>query len=314
MKLKSITLLILTLAVSLTVRAGSPQPITVAIFEFSSNVGNILHRDFTSLVTADLSADPHLILVERGVQLKSLLGEEELGLAGNINPDSAPSIGLLAGAKVLVTGRVMDLRRGDKKRNDVIITASVVGAETGRMYAHTVQGALTNLPALAEELSRKIAQTIVDQSTNFVVDAVKLHEQRLAQILGAISGKARPAVSVKIGEQVPGSGGAFRTAETELQLLLQKAGFVVVDEKSDRQPDILITGDAVATTNKKTGNLFSCEAALEIKAQERATGKIISVDGQEKIAVDIGEPSAAHKALQNATDDLAERLLPLLAQ
>jgi hypothetical protein len=310
MKLKIIAILAPLLMGGLTGYGEPPKPLTVAVFEFSSNSGSIVHRDFTALFTADLSTNSNLVLVERGTQLRSVLGEEALGLSGNISPESAASIGVLTGAKVLVTGRVLTTKNDPK----VTVVASIVGTETGRMFAQTAQGPRNNLASVAADLSQKIAQTIAGQSTNFTVDAATLHANRLREIIASIKGRARPAVSVRIDEQIQGNTGTFRTAETELELLLQKAGFAIVDEKSDRKPDVIINGDAVATSSKKTGNLCSGQASLEIKAQERTTGKILTVDSQEKIAVDIGEPMAARKALQNATDELAERLLPVLAQ
>ena len=64
----------------------------------------------TSLLTADLSADPRFNFVDRG-QLQQVLDEEALGASGIISQDSAAKIGQLTGAKVLVTGRVLLLRR-----------------------------------------------------------------------------------------------------------------------------------------------------------------------------------------------------------
>ena len=310
MKRKLIFFLTVLAAAGGAAWAGTEKPVTVAIFEFSSNAGNIIHRDLTALVTADLSTNANISLVERGTQLKSVLGEEAMGLSGNISPDSAASIGVLTGAKVLVTGRVLT----SKSPPMVRVIATVVGTETGREFAETAEGPRTNLIAVAADISGKIARVIAEQATNFTVDAATLHERRLDQIIEQIKGKQRPAVQVKIAEQLPSGNGSFRTAETELQLLFQKAGFAVVDEKSDQRPNIIITGDAVASANRSTGNLSSCRAALDIRAQERTTGKILAVDSQEDVAVDISEPSAARKAVQNATDDLAERLLPLLAQ
>ena len=63
--------------------SASEQPITVAIFDFTLNVGRVLPKDVTSLVTADLSADPRLSLVERA-QLTKALREQALGLRATL--------------------------------------------------------------------------------------------------------------------------------------------------------------------------------------------------------------------------------------
>lgn len=307
MKLKFTSTLILLFAAANAVFGQTQPQITVGILKFQSHFV-MLSKDVTSLVTGNLSSDPRLSFVERA-QLEKVLGEEALGASGIISPESAARIGQLTGAKVLVTGRVLLL-----KKTEVVILANIIGTETGRMFSQTEQGSRSNLVALTTDLSEKIAQIIVDQSTNFMASTATLREQRIAEIIGKIKDGKRPSVSIKVDEQVPGGSGAFQTTETELGLLLQKAGFAVVDEKSDVKPDIYLTGDAVAATTQKSGNFFSAHATLEIKAQERITGKILSFDRQENVAADIGEQMAARKALENATDDLAERLLPLLAK
>jgi hypothetical protein len=62
------------------------------------------------------------------------------------------------------------------------------------------------------------------------------------------------------------------------------------------------------------GNLISCKSRIEIKVSDVATGNIIAVDRQTSVGVDIAEQTAAKTALENATDILAERLLPKLAK
>jgi hypothetical protein len=307
MKLRLLPVLILLLSATPAAFAQTPKQITVGILKFQSHY-IMLGKDVSSLVAGTLSADSRFSFVERA-QLEKVLGEEALGASGVIRPESAARIGQLTGAKVLVTGRVLLL-----KKTEVVILANIIGTETGRMFSQTEQGSRSNLVAMTADLSAKIAQIIVDQSTNFMAGAATLRELRISEILGKIKGGRRPSVSIKIDEQVPGGSGSFQTAETELGLLLQKSGFTIVDAKSDVKPDVYITGDAVAATTQKSGNFFSAHATLEIKAQERTTGKILSFDRQQNVAVDIGEQTAARKAIENATDDLAERLLPPLAQ
>jgi hypothetical protein len=307
--MKSKSVLTLALLFSATVIfAQTNKPITVGVLKLECHF-IMLGKDTTSLLTADLSSDPRFDFVDRG-QLQQVLDEEALGASGIISPDSAAKIGQLTGAKVLVGGRVL-LSRPD---NTVTILASIIGTENGRIFSETVEGPRTNLEAMTSDLSKKIALTITDQATNLLASATTEREEHISQIVAKIKGKKRPAISIKIDEHLPGGAGAFETTETELGVLLQKAGFTVVDEKSDAKPDVIISGEAVAATTAKNGSFFSSHATLEIKAQERTTGKIISFDRQENVAADIGEQMAARKALENATDELAERLLPLLAQ
>ena len=62
----------------------------------------------------------------------------------------------------------------------------------------------------------------------------------------------------------------------------------------------------------RRGNLISCKARVEVKAQNRADGKILAVDREAAVVVDITEQTAAKTALQNAAAELASRLAPKL--
>ena len=103
-------------------------------------------------------------------------------------------------------------------------------------------------------------------------------------------------------------------AQTELSLILQQCGFKLVDDNSDTKPDIEITGEAFSELGMRKGNLQSCRGRIEIKARNRLTGDIISVDRETCVAVDLAQLVAAKTALQNGAADLAERLLPKLAK
>ena len=61
-----------------------------------------------------------------------------------------------------------------------------------------------------------------------------------------------------------------------------------------------------------SGNLVSVKARLEIKAIDCATDKVIAVDRQVAVEIDITEQIAGKKALQKAAAEIAERLLPKL--
>ena len=104
------------------------------------------------------------------------------------------------------------------------------------------------------------------------------------------------------------------TVENELGHVLQKAGFVVVDEKSDRKPDMEIIGRITSGWSAKKGNLYPSHAIIEVKVLERSTGRILAFDRQEGAALDISRDAAAKLAQEKAADELAGRLLPLLAQ
>ena len=301
-------MLTLTLLVGAAAHAA-PKVFSVAVFDFESKDENVRDQGakIATLVNAGLSADPQIVTVERE-ELNKVAGEQELGLSGTVSQDSAAKVGQLTGAKVLVTGRVF------KADNDLIIVAKIIGVETSRVYGEIVKGnASASIADLSEELAKKISKTVSEKGDTLTVD-VASREERLKKIIDSMKGDKRPTVSVKINERHFGAAVIDPAAETELSFILQKAGFTLVDDKSDKKPDVEITGEAFSAFGMRKGNLISCRSRIELKAQERRDGKILLVDRQTSVAVDIAEQSAAKSALENAADELAERLLRKLAE
>jgi len=284
--------------------AATSEVLPVAVFDFESKDEGMrdLGPKVAALINANLSADPKLVTVERA-ELEKVLGEQELGLSGTVRPESAAKVGQLTGAKVLVTGRVF---KADK---ELIIVCKVIGTETSRVYAEMVKGtASTPLTDLAAELARKIVAT-VDQKGDTLVAKVEDREERAARIKKALPDKALPTVSVKIAERHFGRPVIDPAAETELGLILKQCGFTLVAQGSDKAADVEITGEAFSALGLQKGNLISCKARVELKALKK-NGDVLAVDRQTSVAVDIAEQTAAKTALQHATAELAERIIP----
>jgi hypothetical protein len=288
-------------------RAQTTNLLTVAVFDFESKDEAVrdLGPKVSALINARLSAEPQLITVERA-ELEKVLGEQELGLSGTVSADSAAKVGNLTGAKVLVTGRVFQID------NDLTLVAKIIGAETSRVYGEVVDGKRgADLSELAAQLAKKIAADVTDKGDTLVAKVVT-REQRIEGLLKSLKEGPRPSVSINLPERHFGVAVIDPAAETELASILQKAGFTIVDSKSDKKPDIEITGQAFSAYGARKGNLISCRSRIEVKAQERLGGKILAQDSQTSVAVDIAEQTAAKTALQNAADELAERLAPKL--
>ena len=62
----------------------------------------------------------------------------------------------------------------------------------------------------------------------------------------------------------------------------------------------------------RKGNLVSSRARVEIKAVDRATGKVILVSRANAVAVDISPEMAGKAAIAKAAAELTEQLVPLM--
>ena len=187
----------------------------------------------------------------------------------------------MTGAKVLISGRAMKLR------GELVLVADLIGTETSRVYSEKVQGPATDLLGLTSNLCRQVSQTIAAQSTNFMGTMAHSRQNLIDDIVEQTKGKQRPTVSVEIKENVAGEPGPHRTAQGELTMIFQRAGFEVLGEKADMRPQVLVTGTAIADGTGKAGNLFSFRAVLEIQAQERKTDKVLFSDRQRASVSDI---------------------------
>jgi TolB-like protein len=291
----------------LLVQAAPPGALTVAVYDFKGDgPAASWGSKVTTLVTASLSAAPNVVLLERK-ELSAELNEQAFGVSGLVSADAAAKIGQITGAKVLVSGQV--LKTGD---NHLVIVATVIGTETGRLFADQVEGGGDDLMDLTTQLSQKIAQTIGDQATNLVAAAILSNADRLDQLIKNLTGTNRPSVSVTM--LLPNHKAHSATAEAEFGNLLLKAGFPVVDGNSDRKPDVEITGVLDESAGANQGRLHSFEATIELKVQERENGTILSYDRAQGMATDTSKNGANRSAQVNAVDALAERVLPLLAK
>lgn len=297
-------LLPVAVALVLSLIAGAKPALTVAVFDFESPETRLKDTgaQLALLLNAELSQSDGIWLVERQ-QLATAVGEQELGASGMVDPASAARIGHLTGAKVLVLGRVFALGR------DTMITAKIIGSETGRVFGQTLKlEPDAKLDFAASSFAKKIA-TVINENAGVLVAAVDDPKQRVDALRAKLGDRKLPALCIAIPEQHLTQRVVDPAAQTEITRLLGQLGATVLSAESQEEPAVLIRGKAFSEAGLWRGNLVSCRARVEIEVVDTASGKILLADRQVDVGVDITESIAAKMALQNAGAALTERIL-----
>lgn len=303
--------LVLALAASSGPLRAAETLYPTAIFAFQERGGDVkgLGPQVADLLFAGLAANPDIYLVDRE-DLKRVLQEQELSISGVVNPAEAVRVGQLTGAKLLVTGSVLQVR------DTLYVVAKVVGTETTRVVGASVKGGVDEpLDALTEKLAKKIIEAIDQRADDLVAKPVS-RTDRIAALRKKLGKGPRPIVKISISERHVGRPTVDPAAATEMIYYCEKLGFEVVDAaKGDaREADILIVGEGFSEFAARVGGLAPVKARLEVKAVDAETGRVLAVDRQTAVAVDLNEQIAGKAALQKASAAIAERLLPKLTQ
>ncbi|MDD4341806.1 MAG: curli assembly protein CsgG, partial [Kiritimatiellae bacterium] len=225
-----------------------------------------------------------------------------------VSPGDAVQVGSLIGAKVLITGSVIDADQS------IYLVARIIGTETSRVLGESVKGKSSDaIGDLVEQLAEKVGATIAARASELVAP-VKKPEERIAAVNAELGDKPRPVLMVSIAENHVGRATIDPAAETEFTLMARETGFEVVDPQagSSKQADIIIRGEGFSEFAMRRGNMVSVKARLEVKAVDRATDRVIATDRQTVVVVDLSEEIAGKSALQDAAAQIAERMLPKL--
>lgn len=265
-------------------------------------------QKISDILFAKLAIRPELMLVERA-ELQKLLEEHELNLSGAVTPGQATQVGQLTGAKLLISGSVIEAD------STLYLVAKIIGTETSRVLGESVEGKMNDeLGPLVTLLATKVADTIIKQSDKLVAKPVK-HEDRVAALKAKLGDGKRPLLGVRVTEHHVGQATVDPAAQTELVLFARETGFEVVDPKVGGQKvNIAIEGEGFSEFALRRGNLVSVKARLEVKAIDRATDQVIAIDRQTAVVVDLTEQLAGKAALQEAAAQIAERMLPKLVK
>ncbi len=286
-------------------------PLPLAVFDFQTTDRNLEKKgaEVALLLNTRLSLLPDVFLVERQ-EIDKILGEQEAGISGSVSAETAAKVGALVGAKVLVTGRVFE------SAGKVYVVAKIISTETGRVFGELATArSFDAIDPATEELAGKISKLLAKQAVNLVAK-VESSDVRMERLKRVVAGKTLPAVFVAITEQHLNRAVIDPAVQTEMMIVLKELGFpVLTAEEAGSRPDaIVVAGEAFSEFAMRRGNLVSCRARVEITAKTGASAKLLHVDRQIDVAIDLSEHIAAKSALANAALKLIDRLVPQLVK
>ncbi len=313
MKFLGVCIVIFSFLMPSAEAASSGQVDTVhplAIFHFVEKSDHLagMGEKVSDMIFANLSVEPDIALVDRN-EMNKIQDELVLNLSGMVNAEQANQIGMLTGARIIVTGTIFELE------DRLILVAKMISVETSRVLGATVKGSRQDsIVNLTDELSAKIVDTINSNIGLLVAKPVD-KKDRISVLKQKLSSVDKPSLTIRIKEHHINRASADPAAETEMILFSTESGFEVIDYHSDmaRSAKVLITGEGFSEFATRKGELVGVKARLEVKAIDQATKRILAVDRQAVIEVDLSEIIASKKALQRASAMIAERILPRIA-
>lgn len=286
------------------------QPISVALLGVYNKGEEVkeMAPKIGALLMAEMSTKDTIQLVERE-EIDKIISELEINLSGMIDPKTANQIGRMTGAHVLVTAATFQVD------GTLYVVAKVIGVETTRVFGVTVKGPLERqLDLLTSKLAENIAETISKRQKDLLAPK-KSEEDRLAALKKKLGDDRLPVLSISITEQHVGKALANPTAEVEFVRICRELGFTVVDSATLRstKAELSISGQASSEFAMQKQNLIGVRARVEVQVKS-VDGKVLVADRQTLSKVALTERIAGKVALEDATLELAERVIPQIME
>lgn len=311
-------------------QAQAAKPVSVAVLDFDTSrakgLGDEGGEMLATLLSARLSAVEGVRLVER-TTLQRALEEQALGLAGMVERQSAAQVGRLIGAQVLVTGRAFTIS------NKLLVTARLIGTETGHLHAVVKEGrGGGEITTLMEGLAKEIGRVLSERRAEFV--PVVEEAEDVTRLAHALSGMTLPRVVIRVRETILDVETKKSVAESELTFLLLAINLEVIQAADAELPaglkeylasprtattsldgvDVVIFGQATGEFGLRTGDLVSAKGQVKFTAVDANTKRVLAVSDTRQKGVDVAAQSAAVQAITEATREAARDLVPKLVR
>ncbi len=304
---KAVLVTLLSLSAMAPISQAADEICPIAILAFQERGAGVAGQGekVADLLFANLAGSPELYLVDRE-DLSKLLEEQQLGISGAVRPGEASEVGHLTGAKLLITGSVIE------SDTHLYLVGKIIGTETSRVVGATVKGKVDNeLSELVEQLAKQVVETIDDRQSE-LLPAKREDQDLIADLQSELSDAKRPSVRIEAEEEHIGQSTIDPATETEMAMICQETGFDVIDPKTRQRSEVVIRLSGFSEFAGRLGEMVVVKARVEVQVVDNRTDRLLVADRQTVVVVDLAENIAGRTALQQATLELASRALPKL--
>ncbi|XZE52998.1 CsgG/HfaB family protein [Planctomycetaceae bacterium SH139] len=267
---------------------------------FNSEQEKDIADTVVDLLTIKLLTSPNIMLVERN-EIDRIYDELKLSRAGIVNSAEANQVGRLSGAKLLVTGSVVQID------NDLFLIAKVMGTETSRIAGASVKApANSDLNELVDKLATEL-EKVFSSKTVSLLPKVETENDWIYRVTKRLADKKLPTVTVQLETK---KGQLDLAAVTELERLLKELGFDVVagDHLNARRAELAIVGEAKSEFAYRRGDWVATRCRIDLQIRSQGDGKVLASDSETCMVFDIAEQQGGKEGLQDAMRRLAERV------